>query len=382
MVDRLIPKRTVVLTTALLLSSMADQVMAQHDPSLIGWWRLDESSGTTATDSSGRSNDASLGGSATHTAGLYGGGVYCDGTEAYVAIPGILTPTCTVAFWFKPDWNGTDPSDYRLFDASLGDKYFFIGKGANHADITPQDFGFYFEDAADTDWQGIEIVAAGNITANTWYHVAVTWQFGGGPAILYLNGTEIARGTNLGAFPNLFANPRFGYQTITYIPITHGAAAVLDDIKVFNRVLTAEEIPALMKGAALESASSPSPADGATDVPRDATVSWAPGQYAATHDVYVGTAFADVNTASRTDAKGLLASLAGLWADLLLARRRGQQARRQHDLQRQRVVLHRRALWLSGQAREGHGLQLPGQQHEPGKDHRRLRARQERSARC
>jgi len=55
-------------------------------------------------------------------------------------------------------------------------------------------------------------------------------------------------------------------------------------------------------------ASGPRPSDVATDLPRDVVLSWQPGQYAATHDVYLGTVFADVNTASRTDQKGVLVS--------------------------------------------------------------------------
>ncbi|MCL5736031.1 MAG: discoidin domain-containing protein, partial [Actinobacteria bacterium] len=55
-------------------------------------------------------------------------------------------------------------------------------------------------------------------------------------------------------------------------------------------------------------ASSPSPNDGATDVPRDVTLTWAVGKFAVAHDVYLGTGFADVNSAARTDAKGVLAS--------------------------------------------------------------------------
>jgi hypothetical protein len=269
---------------------------AAGDPSLIGWWLLDQTGGTVATDSSGQGNHGSLVGSAEFTSGLYGGGVYLDGSEAYVAIPNILTETCTLAFWFKPDWDGSDPDDYRLFDAGTGAIYYFIGKGSNHADMGPENFGFYLEDAADTDWQDIEITAAGAITADTWYHVTVTWQFGGGPAILYLDGEEIARGENLGDFPDLDPNPRFGYETVAYIPMTNGAAAVIDDIKIFNRVLTAEEIPGLMVGAALELASAPSPEDRATDVPQDVTLGWESGIYAAAHDVYLGTNFADVNS--------------------------------------------------------------------------------------
>jgi regulation of enolase protein 1 (concanavalin A-like superfamily) len=261
-----------------------------------------------AVDSSGHVNNGNLNGGAIRAAGLYGGAVYLDGGESYVSIPNILTPACTVAFWFKPDWNGTDALDYRLFDAGTSTIYFFIGKGANHTDIGPGEFGFYFEDAVDADWQNIEIPAAGNIVAGTWYHVTVTWEFGGGPAILYLNGEEIARGTNLGGFPTLDPNPRFGYQTVSYIPMRNGAAAVIDDIKIFSRVVAAADVPALMEGAAMELASAPNPVDKAGDVLREVVLRWTRGAFANSHDVYFGTVFADVNEADRTNDLGVLVS--------------------------------------------------------------------------
>jgi len=52
----------------------------------------------------------------------------------------------------------------------------------------------------------------------------------------------------------------------------------------------------------------PSPADKAVDVPVDAALSWTAGQFAASHDVYLGTAFADVNNATRTSPASVLAS--------------------------------------------------------------------------
>ncbi len=45
-------------------------------------------------------------------------------------------------------------------------------------------------------------------------------------------------------------------------------------------------------------------------MPRDAVLSWKPGGYADKHDVYLGTVFADIDAASRTDPKGVLASQA------------------------------------------------------------------------
>ncbi len=55
-------------------------------------------------------------------------------------------------------------------------------------------------------------------------------------------------------------------------------------------------------------ASNPKPADGATDVRRDTLLTWGPNKHTKTHDVYFGTAFADVNSATRTNPLGVLVS--------------------------------------------------------------------------
>jgi Concanavalin A-like lectin/glucanases superfamily/F5/8 type C domain len=68
------------------------------------------------------------------------------------------------------------------------------------------------------------------------------------------------------------------------------------------------EIQQIMIGVPPGPASGPSPAEGATDVPRDATLGWTPGEFAQTHDIYLGTSFDDVNEASRSDPRGVLVS--------------------------------------------------------------------------
>jgi hypothetical protein len=55
-------------------------------------------------------------------------------------------------------------------------------------------------------------------------------------------------------------------------------------------------------------AADPGPADATTDVCRDTTLSWTPGEFAASHDVYFGTIFDDVSAAGRTDPRGVLLS--------------------------------------------------------------------------
>ncbi len=55
-------------------------------------------------------------------------------------------------------------------------------------------------------------------------------------------------------------------------------------------------------------AADPSPAGGAVDVPQDVILAWSPGVFAVAHDVYFGTAFDDVNNASRANPMGVLVS--------------------------------------------------------------------------
>jgi hypothetical protein len=55
-----------------------------------------------------------------------------------------------------------------------------------------------------------------------------------------------------------------------------------------------------------DTAYDPTPEDGATDIPRDITLGWQPGETAAKHNVYVGTDLADVNNASVTNPLNVL----------------------------------------------------------------------------
>ena len=56
------------------------------------------------------------------------------------------------------------------------------------------------------------------------------------------------------------------------------------------------------------SATAPSPAINATDVPREVVLGWTPGEYAAGHDVYFGTVLEDVDAANAADPRGVLVS--------------------------------------------------------------------------
>src|SRR4051794_29175861 len=77
-----------------------------------GYWRLGETSGTTATDTAGSNNGTYTNGPQLGSASLLGGeagnsAVHFDGTNDYVGVPssGALSPTARVSVeaWIKPD---------------------------------------------------------------------------------------------------------------------------------------------------------------------------------------------------------------------------------------------------------------------------------------
>ena len=54
--------RLVLAMAVLLLGAIAGQAPAADDPNLVGWWTLDDGSGTVAKDSSGHGNDGASNG--------------------------------------------------------------------------------------------------------------------------------------------------------------------------------------------------------------------------------------------------------------------------------------------------------------------------------
>ncbi len=71
---------------------------------LVGWWRFDDGSGTTAMDSSGNGNDGTLNGGAQWTDGQIGGAIQFNGSDSFVAAPHIPlnSQSFTIAMWVNP----------------------------------------------------------------------------------------------------------------------------------------------------------------------------------------------------------------------------------------------------------------------------------------
>ena len=225
----------------LCLSSLwcrASVICAQDiSTGLTGYWNLDETSGTTASDSSGSGNNGTLyGGVVFGTNSIspaqVDDGLDFDGSDDYISIPNHsslqFTSAITVAAWVRADSWGTS------YDVDV-----ILRKGEGN----PNNWQFAIAEGRvalfldDSDSNGIR----GNTTLNTgqWYHVAATWD--GSEVRIYvdavLDNTPASYTSTIGTDTRpVYLGGRSGTDLLD---------GALDDVRVYDRALTAADIQAL-----------------------------------------------------------------------------------------------------------------------------------------
>jgi len=266
---------------------------ANTDPSLVGFWKLDEGTGTVAADSSPGQNHGTFNGDPQWVEGWLGGAVQFDGSDDYIDTGW----TENLATWTVSAWVTSPAAPAAASASGPVHREGNYQINWNHTDTV-------YQDAIAINAGGWNAAKYGPVDADTWYFVVGTYD--GEELKAYRNGELITtNSTPSGAAAAEGNSLKFG---------RHAAAAqyfngTVDDVRVYNRALTADEILIVMQGGEKpELASRPNPADEETDVLRDVVMSWTAGTYAAAHDVYFGTNYEDVNAASRSDAMGVLVS--------------------------------------------------------------------------
>src|SRR3989344_5147390 len=90
--------------------SIPTTASADISSGLVGYWKLDETSGTTATDSAGTNNGAVTG--AIWTTGKLNNALSFNGTSNYVSVPRMNYEEITVSGWVNK--NGQDLSGKKF----------------------------------------------------------------------------------------------------------------------------------------------------------------------------------------------------------------------------------------------------------------------------
>jgi hypothetical protein len=201
-------------------------------PGLVSYWNLDQDSGTTAYDSSDSNHGIIYG--ASLTSGKVNDALNFDGLDDYVDCGNdeTLDPTlgATLEAWVN----------FNRLPSAANHIMAIAGRSGDGTDLdlqaeTDNKFKFYIGIGAPN-------VAISNTVAETnkWYHIVGTYQANDNVKI-YVNGVlekttsiSITRDTN----PNNFCIGQSGHWSGRFFN------GVIDEVKIFNRALSAEEIRA------------------------------------------------------------------------------------------------------------------------------------------
>jgi len=274
------------------------------DPTLVGWWKFEAGSGTTAVDFSGHGNHGELvpgsRGNLKWVPGMFNFALeFPDDDQGHVELPPgmVTTSQGSILMWVKTDlmddegmfWYGTETS---------GDGFGDQNEIHIHVD-DPGVLGFNIEGGDnDVALGGPQLAGAG------WTHVAATWDLTDG-CRLYANGAEVDSGAHNNTVVDL-AVIRLGrpIDTGNGNRYHHG---LMDDVRLFNVAITADQVNEIMtKGEDPLRAGGPNPRSGSiVNIDEATPLTWSPGEDAAEHDVYFGTDSDAVTNADTSDTTGI-----------------------------------------------------------------------------
>jgi len=286
-------KKLIYLVSIILVLGVAQTGTTRAE--LVGWWRFDEGSGTTAYDFSGFGNDGTLQNGAEWGIGyLSNSSVQLDGADDFVEVPhaDILTVDneVSVMAWINTSRlevpgqgyqgiiaKGNSTRSYSLYTTTAGPLHFSTTSTATNA---------YVGTTSSTP-----------VPTDEWVHVAAVVVDGG--HIYYMNGEEAGTGGSGIELPGA-ADSDTVVIGRTHEGTSRSFLGLIDDARIYNHAVTQQEIQTIMEGQDWPYAIGPSPEDGVIHEDTWVSVSWRAGDGAASHDVYFGENFDDVSAGAES----------------------------------------------------------------------------------
>jgi len=215
----------------------------KEDPSLVGYWSFNEGKGTIIYDQSGKNNNGTLYlGSSGNTdpskawsPGISGTALSFDGSDDYVdAGSGAslnIGNAITMEAWIYPKAGTEEYFITRRNSAGNQDRYRLgIFNGANKIDL-------YLLRSDNTIITNMGSASAP--TLNQWNHIVATYDSATGIARIYLNGVKVAEQTGLsGTIGTDGGKLYIGCRT----PTTYLFNGTIDEVRIYNRALSEQEI--------------------------------------------------------------------------------------------------------------------------------------------
>jgi RHS repeat-associated protein len=206
---------------------------------LVGYWRFDENSGTTAADSSGHNNSGTLTSGATWATGQNNAATSFDGVDDYLQIGAqsslVMTSTATFSAWIYPTGAGSMP----IYGGVI------LSKEGEYEIVRATDGTIQWAFANTSP--GWNFTSTGYVAPlNQWTHVAVTYD--NGVIKTYINGTLVNTYSGSGSIGDVLTSQndfRVGGRQTT----SQNFQGRIDEARVYNRALSATEVATLPSGA-------------------------------------------------------------------------------------------------------------------------------------
>ncbi|UCD24923.1 MAG: LamG domain-containing protein [Gemmatimonadota bacterium] len=203
----------------------------QVDPGgMVSYWRLDDGSGTTATDSVG-DNDGTLFNGPTWISGQVGGALYFDGLDDYVEIPLLYSTSpssLSISAWINPSLS------------DIGCVFYHGDNGEFNISATPSSLASFGVKLANGSWYH---ALSPPMTPGVWHHLVGVWTKGDSLR-MYVDG-ELAGATEIPDYnlydPGSSFLPSIGVYNKVHEPDAFYSGAI-DEVAFYNRALTTEEI--------------------------------------------------------------------------------------------------------------------------------------------
>jgi Concanavalin A-like lectin/glucanases superfamily/Immunoglobulin domain len=217
---------------------------------MVSWWRAEGN----ANDSVGTNHGTPVGG-VSYTNGEVGQAFRLDGTSGYVHVPasGSLNVGTNSGFTIEGWINPSDVSDQHPLV-----EYEFDGvQSGVHLWLTSGGVGSLFANIVDVNNGAHFIVSApGIVQTGVFQHVALTYDKTTGTASLYYNGSVVVT-SHLGIFTPKTTTDLLLGRRIDASPAGYYYSGILDEISLYKRALSSNEIAAIYNAGNAGKCSSP-----------------------------------------------------------------------------------------------------------------------------
>jgi hypothetical protein len=210
--------------------------------SLIGYWKLDEGSGSTAVDEMSNSNGTVYGG--TWVTGVINNGFEVSSASDAIYIPSnednLIDGPFSISFWVNLD----EIASVRETDVSLFSLMRTESPNITHELYVPQsgthqdNFYFASRNEAGNWFSAISVTA---VTANTWYHIVAANGGNGEYLDIYINGVRDNKTDQAFTGDMRPADQRYVIGS-GFTGSTQYGAGIYDEVMIFHGVLSALEV--------------------------------------------------------------------------------------------------------------------------------------------